>query len=162
MWLILLAEHSYVKFITHTYTYIRIFHSLKFNGRVLRSAGHFTAAWGARSVWPGTCFGLFYLSHVQLLPIRSHLLNLFANVGDQGWVLILDSLAHSCKLCLHLLKFVSGHLMFELDMLMDSLFGQEREMACKHLQWLERKHVIEGQITTVVNVQVDVEAELGS
>ena len=51
-----------------------------------------------------------------------------------------------------------GHLVAELDMLVNGLLTKQVEVTAQHLQVLIRQDLVEEQVTRVVQVQLDLQA----
>ena len=93
-----------------------------------------------------------------MVAIRAHILHLLANVVQQSWVLLFNGLGDCRKLLLHGLVLDHGHLVAELDVLVDCLLAKQVKVTPEHLQILVGQNLVEEQVTRVVQIQLDLQA----
>lgn len=89
-----------------------------------------------------------------MLAIWPLVLDFFANVSDQGRILLLDGLANQRQLLLHLLQLDSSDAMAVLDLCFDLGHFSETEVAPEQLQLLEGEDVIEEHVSAVVRIEL--------
>lgn len=114
------------------------------------------AAWSAGSVRARTSLlGILDLSHVQLRPVRSHVLHLLADVVDQRWVLLFYWPADIGQLSLHLRKVNCCDPVFEFVVQVNTVLFSQREGAPEKFQLLVGQHLQEEETRGVVKVELD-------